>query len=72
MLYRSVLNFQPFGGGYWWYIHELIFGFGCAIIADFLLTAVQNWTGLRGVQSKILAALFSLWLLGRVCLIFPD
>jgi uncharacterized protein involved in response to NO len=72
MLYRTELNFQPFGGGYWWHIHEMIFGFGCAIIAGFLLTAVQNWTGLPGVQGKMLAALFSLWLLGRVCLIFPD
>ncbi|TWX72547.1 NnrS family protein [Colwellia sp. C1TZA3] len=50
----------------------MIFGFGCAIIAGFLLTAVQNWTGLPGVQGKMLAALFLLWLIGRVCLMFPD
>jgi uncharacterized protein involved in response to NO len=72
MLYRAVLNFQPFGGDYWWHIHDIIFGFGCAIIAGFLLTAVQNWNGLLGIQGKMLTTLFSLWLLGRVGLIFPD
>jgi uncharacterized protein involved in response to NO len=72
ILYKTELNFQPFGGGYWWHIHEIIFGFGCAIIAGFLLTALQKWIGLPGVQGKMLAALFSLWLLGRVCLIFPN
>jgi uncharacterized protein involved in response to NO len=60
----SRVKFQPFGGGYWWHIHEMIFGFGSAIIAGFLLTAVQSWTGLRGMQGKVLIALFSLWLLG--------
>jgi len=72
LLYRGAINFQPLGGGYWWHIHEMIFGFGCAIIAGFLLTAVQNWTGLRGVQGKMLAALFLLWLMARICLLFPD
>lgn len=72
MLYRGALDIQPLGGGYWWHIHEMIFGFGCAIIAGFLLTAVQNWTGLAGVKGKLLAALFFLWLLGRVSLLLPD
>tara|TARA_R110002167_G_scaffold61728_5_gene174393 strand:+ start:34443 stop:35648 length:1206 start_codon:yes stop_codon:yes gene_type:complete len=72
MLYRGALDIQPLGGGYWWHIHEMIFGFGCAIIAGFLLTAVQNWTGLPGVKGKLLAALFLLWLLGRVSLLLPN
>ena len=72
LLYRGTINFQPLGGGYWWHIHEMIFGFGCAIIAGFLLTAVQNWTGLPGVQGKMLAALFILWLMARIFLLFPD
>ena len=72
LLYRGVINIQPLGGGYWWHIHEVIFGFGCAIIAGFLLTAVQTWTGQSGLQGKKLSALFSLWLLARIALIFPD
>lgn len=71
MLYRGAINLQPIGGGYWWHIHEMIFGFGCAIIAGFLLTAVQTWTGLPGVKGKVLAALFFLWLIGRIFLLFP-
>lgn len=72
LLYRGAINFQPLGGGYWWHIHEMIFGFGCAIIAGFLLTAVQNWTGMPGVKGKVLAGLFFVWLSGRLCLIFPE
>ena len=72
LLYRGVINIQPLGGGYWWHIHEVIFGFGCAIITGFLLTAVQTWTGQSGLQGKKLSALFSLWLLARIALIFPD
>ncbi len=72
MHYRGALNLQPLGGGYWWHIHEMIFGFACAIVAGFLLTAVQNWTGLPGVKGKLLMGLFLLWLLGRVSLLFPS
>tara|TARA_R110000744_G_scaffold89750_4_gene174458 strand:- start:35 stop:1240 length:1206 start_codon:yes stop_codon:yes gene_type:complete len=71
MLYSGVLNFQPLGGGYWWHIHEMIFGFGCAIIAGFLLTAVQTWTGMPSVQGNTLTALFVLWLIGRVVVMYP-
>lgn len=71
MIFHGALNFMPLGGGYWWHIHEMIFGFSSAIIAGFLLTAVQNWTGVRGVQGKLLAALFVLWILGRIGLLFP-
>jgi uncharacterized protein involved in response to NO len=68
---KGTLNFTPLGGGYWWHIHEMIFGFGCAIVAGFLLTAVQNWTGVRGAQGNVLIGLLGLWLLGRISLLFP-
>jgi uncharacterized protein involved in response to NO len=71
LIYRGVLQFSPLGGGYWWHIHEMVFGFGAAIIAGFLLTAVQNWTGMRGVQGNTLLMLFSVWLVARLLLIFP-
>ncbi|MDP0589875.1 MAG: NnrS family protein, partial [Candidatus Endonucleobacter bathymodioli] len=70
-IYKGKLNIDPFGGGYWWHIHEMVFGFGGAIIAGFLLTAVQNWTGMRGVQGNTLLMLFLIWLLGRIALLFP-
>ena len=30
-----------------WHGHEMLFGFAVAVIAGFLLTAAQNWTGIR-------------------------
>jgi uncharacterized protein involved in response to NO len=72
LMYKSVINISPYGGGFWWHIHEMIFGFGSAIIAGFLLTAVQNWTGLPSVKGKPLAALFFLWLVGRLVLLMPE
>jgi uncharacterized protein involved in response to NO len=71
-MYKGTINLSPLGGGYWWHIHEMIFGFGGAIIAGFLLTAIQNWTGVRGVQGTTLLLLFLLWLAGRVVLLMPS
>jgi uncharacterized protein involved in response to NO len=39
---------------------------GAAIIAGFLLTAAQNWTGRPGVSGPPLAALAGLWLAARL------
>lgn len=71
LMYKGVVTFTPLGGGYWWHIHEMIFGFGGAIIAGFLLTAVQNWTGIRGAQGNSLLILFIIWLVGRVVMLSP-
>jgi len=72
LMYKGAVSFLPYGGGYWWHIHEMIFGFGSAIIAGFLLTAVQNWTGIPSIKGKPLAVLLFLWLLGRIVLLMPD
>ena len=71
VMYKGVIHLSPMGGGYWWHIHEMVFGFGCAIVAGFLLTAVQNWTGVRGAQGPVLLGLFLLWLSARIFLLFP-
>lgn len=57
---------QPAGGWLAWHRHEMVFGFGGAIIAGFLLTAVQNWTGNPGLRGRSLALLAMLWLAARV------
>jgi uncharacterized protein involved in response to NO len=49
----------------------MIFGFSVAIVAGFILTAIQNWTGVRGLNGWKLAIVFYLWLLGRVCIFIP-
>lgn len=55
----------------WWHGHEMLFGFAVAIIVGFLLTAVQNWTGVATPSGVKLALLFSLWLLSRVLMFVP-
>lgn len=54
-----------------WHGHEMLFGFTVAVIAGFLLTAAQNWTGLRMPSGPPLAALFLLWLAGRLGFLVP-
>ncbi|MEP1448019.1 MAG: NnrS family protein [Paraglaciecola sp.] len=65
------LYFMPYGGVTFWHAHEMLFGFVAAIIVGFLLTAVQNWTGLRATHGKPLMVLVTLWLVARV-LMFLD
>lgn len=54
-----------------WHAHEMLFGFAGAVIAGFLLTAVQNWTGVPMTRGLPLAALFALWLAARVAFLLP-
>ena len=49
-----------------WHSHEMIFGYVAGVIAGFLLTAVRNWTGRPTATGGSLAALLTLWLLGRI------
>jgi len=51
-----------------WHRHEMLFGFVGAVIAGFLLTAIPNWTGRLPIAGPPLAALFALWLAGRIAL----
>ncbi|WP_205341776.1 NnrS family protein [Denitrificimonas caeni] len=59
-------DWQPTGGWLSWHRHELLFGFAAAIIAGFLLTAVQTWTGFPGLSGKPLMVLTALWVAARV------
>ncbi|WNC67195.1 NnrS family protein [Thalassotalea nanhaiensis] len=75
LLWGAMLNgsftADVYGGALWWHKHEMLFGFVSAIIVGFLLTAVQNWTGVRSLNGKGLLGLFILWLLGRVLFLMP-
>lgn len=49
-----------------WHRHEMIFGFGSAVIAGFLLTSVANWTSKPPYSGRVLQGLFALWCAGRL------
>jgi len=53
-----------------WHAHEMLYGFGLAVVAGFLLTAVKNWTGIPTISGKPLMALFALWCSARVLFMF--
>ncbi|MCL4686235.1 NnrS family protein [Myxococcota bacterium] len=50
----------------WWHGHEMLFGFVAAAIAGFLLTASAVWTGGPALSGAPLAAVFGLWVAGRI------
>ncbi len=54
-----------------WHAHEMLFGYTSAVIAGFLLTAVQNWTGQKTPSGTPLAMLFALWLAARILPFIP-
>jgi len=55
----------------YWHAHEMIYGYGLAAVAGFLLTAIPNWTGRLPVRGAPLAGLAALWLLGRIAAFTP-
>jgi len=65
-------GWTPYGGPTWWHGHEMLFGFGAAIVVGFLLTAVQTWTGVPGLRGWPLLVLVLSWLAGRLALAFGD
>src|SRR5512134_1230367 len=54
-----------------WHAHEMVYGYGMAAVAGFLLTAIPNWTGRLPVRGAALAGLAGLWLAGRVAVLIP-
>lgn len=52
-----------------WHVHEMVFGYGAAVVAGFLLTAIPNWTGRMPLQGVPLALLVLLWGVGRLAVL---
>src|SRR4051812_45942739 len=52
-----------------WHAHEMVFGYGSAVGAGFLLTSIPNWTGRLPLQGGPLAALVLLWIAGRIAVL---
>ncbi|SDR96857.1 uncharacterized protein involved in response to NO [Halopseudomonas litoralis] len=64
------IELSPAGGWLAWHRHEMVFGFGVAIVAGFLLTAIQAWTGVPALTGKPVLLMAGLWLGGRLCWLF--
>jgi uncharacterized protein involved in response to NO len=54
-----------------WHAHEMIYGYGTAVIAGFLLTAIRNWTGIQTAHGPALILLFALWSAARLMPFIP-
>ena len=48
-----------------WHAHEMVYGYGMAVLSGFLLTAAKNWTGVQTIHNKALMLLFACWVLAR-------
>ncbi|RUO20717.1 NnrS family protein [Aliidiomarina haloalkalitolerans] len=66
----GMVELRPYYNVMFWHQHEMVFGFVAAIIVGFLLTAVQNWTGMRATHGKTLFILTAVWLAGRLLMLF--
>jgi uncharacterized protein involved in response to NO len=53
-----------------WHAHEMLFGYAFAVIAGFLLTAVQNWTGRPTPSGAGLAGIAVVWLCARLVAVY--
>ena len=69
--WHGIFVLSPRAGMLWWHQHEMLFGVVGAVVSGFLLTAVQTWTGLRGLHGAPLLGLVALWLGARLGLAFP-
>lgn len=72
LILAGIVSPPVYGHALFWHSHEMLFGFVAAIVVGFLLTAVQNWTGLRATHGNTLAILTGLWLAGRLVLLIGE
>jgi uncharacterized protein involved in response to NO len=55
-----------------WHAHEMVYGYSTAVVAGFLLTAIERWTGLPRLRGKPLILLAVAWLIARVLMVGGD
>jgi len=49
-----------------WHAHEMIYGYGLAVVSGFLLTSIRNWTGIQTLNGIWLLGLTLLWVSARL------
>lgn len=71
VMYAHPLALRPNVTPLQWHVHEMLFGFGWAVLGGFLLTASKNWAGVRGFHGASLFLVFLFWLLDRLAFWLP-
>ncbi|PLX37832.1 MAG: NnrS family protein [Hyphomicrobiales bacterium] len=66
MVVEATINVAP----HYWHAHEMIFGYGAAVVSGFFLTAVPNWTGEPTARARFVAVVGAVWLAGRLAIWF--
>ena len=67
----AAFTYVPFAPApHQWHGHEMIYGYGAAVVAGFLLTAVPSWTGAAPSRMIFVSSIAALWLLGRLAVFF--
>lgn len=70
--FSGVLPFAPPGlAPSQWHAHEMLYGFGWAVLGGFLLTASKNWVNIRGLHGGPLAFAALLWVIERGAIFLP-
>ena len=69
-MFASGSDVPAYVSGREWHIHEMLYGYLAAALTGFTLTAVPNWTGRMPVVGRPLAALFAVWIAGRIAFFF--
>lgn len=64
--FGGVLDLPTAAPPHLWHAHEMIFGYGSAALAGFLMTAVPSWTGAKSAPHRFIAVVAGLWLAGRI------
>jgi len=70
LIYSGLIDFNagPITS-FQWHGHEMIFGYGAAVIAGFLLTSVKNWTGQQTPIGNKLGLMVTAWGAARLAFI---
>jgi len=53
-----------------WHAHEMVYGYALAVVAGFLLTAIERWTGVPRLRGPGLIVLAIIWAVPRILLLF--
>lgn len=62
----GVLDLPTAAPPHLWHAHEMIFGYGAAVLGGFFLTAVPSWTGGKSAPHRFILLASGLWLAGRL------